>query len=475
LIRKASISLRLTLWFTAVFVAGFIAFGLAVYWDLAQSLTQGRNRTLATRAARAQEQLQAAQGEPPSLRRLRLAEFSEGTPEGNLIHFVDGSGRSWYPEAPRPADFPWPGIPHRTRERYSETQYAGVPYRVLQRGVTVGGQTEWIFVAGQLEDNRRLLTRFRVGLLAAIPVLVAISALLGSFLSRRALRPVDLITATLQSINIGSLSRRLPLNTTGDELQRLTETCNQMLARLQDAVTRIDRFTADASHELRSPLSLIRGVTELALRCPTLTVEVREALEEILAESIQAASLLEDMLTLARADAGAVDLSMEPVDLRELLLSVCDAVRPLADAKGQKLTVRAGARAAICQGHRTSLRRLLWILLDNSVKYTPPEGRIEAVLEMNEIATSITVSDSGIGIPQSVLPRIFERFFRADPSRSQVEGAGLGLAIARWIADVHRAALHARSEVNKGAEFSFVLPANRQIAPLSEVTAHQVR
>ncbi len=339
------------------------------------------------------------------------------------------------------------------------TEYRGQEFRVLQVPVALGGRKAWIFVAGQLGDNRHLLARYSTGLWAATPVLLILSALFGFFVNKRALQPVDRVTAALRSINIGNLSDRLPVARTGDELQRLAETCNDMLARLEGAVIRINRFTADASHELRSPVSLIRTVSEFALRNPDLPDEAREAFEDVLAESVEAARLLEDMLTLARADAGHVETTFAPVDLREVLREAGESIRPLAEAKQQSLDVCCGSAAAPVLGDRSSLRRLLWTLLDNAVKYTPAGGRIEASLLTGDAGPSISVSDTGIGIPEALLPRVFERFFRADPSRSQVEGAGLGLAIAKWIADMHHATLLVRSRENEGTRFTVGFPA----------------
>ena len=459
MIARTSISIRLTLWFSAIFLAGFVVFGLVTWAGLAYSLSQGRDRTLARRAERAAELLNEAIPDSAGLRKARFDEFAEGTPEGNLIHFLDERGVRFYPASPSPSDFPWPPIPVDLRERRSVATYRGLPYRVFQTPAPVGGRTVWIFVAGQLEDNVHLLGRFSAGLWAATPVLLVLSALLGYFVSRRALQPVDRVTAALRSINIGNLSDRLPVAPTGDELQRLAETCNDMLSRLEGAVTRINRFTADASHELRSPVSLIRTVSEYALRNPELPADARDAFEDVLAESVQAAKLLDDMLTLARADAGHVETTFEIVNLGEVLEEAGESIRPLADAKLQQLLVRRELAAAPVLGHRSSLRRLLWTLLDNAVKYTPVGGRIEASLSIGDPGPCITVSDNGIGISEALLPRVFERFFRADPSRSQVEGAGLGLAIAKWIADMHHAALLVRSRENEGTQFTVVFPA----------------
>jgi heavy metal sensor kinase len=456
---RPSISIRLTLWFSGIFLAGFIVFGLVMWFDLAYSLSQGRDRTLSHRAARGADLLNQTIRDSPDHRAARFDEFSEGTPEGNLIHFLDAHGKRFYPALPSPNDFPWPAIPPTPKQRFSIASYHGVDYRVLQFPASALGKTVWIFIGGQLEDNRHLLARFSTGLSAAIPALLALSALCGYFLSRRALRPVDKVTAALRSISIGNLSERLPTVPTGDELHRLAETCNDMLSRLEAAVTRINRFTADASHELRSPVSLIRTVSEFALRNPRLPSEAREAFEDVLAESIQAAELLDDMLTLARADAGHMETAFEAIDLRDVLQEAGENIQPLADAKQQTLVLRSGDSAALLLGHRSSLRRLLWTLLDNAVKYTPVGGRIEAALQSSDTGPRVTVADTGIGIPEALLPRVFERFFRADPSRSQVEGAGLGLAIAKWIADMHHATLLVRSRENQGTEFTVVFPA----------------
>jgi heavy metal sensor kinase len=276
--------------------------------------------------------------------------------------------------------------------------------------------------------------------------------------SRRALRPLDRLTTAVQSISIGNLSGRLPVGKTRDELQRLAVTCNGMLSRLEDSVSRIQRFTADASHELRSPISFMRTVAEVALRNPQADEESRELFEAVLTESTQASDLLEEMLLLARADSSQTDLQFEPVDLADVLDDVQERVRTLAEAKNQHFTMRR-ANSARVNGDRSSLRRLVWTLMDNAVKYTPPGGRIELCLETRGSEALVTVRDNGIGIPEEMLSRIFERFFRADPSRAQMEGSGLGLAIAKWIADMHHAVIAVESAEGRGATFRVVFPA----------------
>jgi heavy metal sensor kinase len=331
-------------------------------------------------------------------------------------------------------------------------------FRVYVHPVRVGGTPYFILVAGQLEDNRGLLARFLIALLASIPAIFSISALAGFFVSRRALRPITQLTTAVRSITAGNLSERLPLSRSRDELHRLAETCNDMLARLEDSFGRIQRFTADASHELRSPISFMRTVAEVGLGNPSVDQETREAFEEILFEADAASTLLENMLELARADSGRHEFRFERLDLSDLIEEIHTRALPLAEAKQQTLAVDRDVCARI-RGDRASLLRLIWTLLDNAIKYTPTGGHIELSVDANGGGARLEVRDTGIGIPAALLPRVFERFFRADPSRGQVEGAGLGLAIAKWIAEMHQASISVESSEGRGSVFRVVFPA----------------
>jgi two-component system, OmpR family, heavy metal sensor histidine kinase CusS len=460
-LKKKSISFQLTLWFSSVFLLGFIVFGSVMWLDLRYSLGGGRDRTLSRRGSRIVDLLKAARNESAAERMVKFLELADAMPEGNLTRVYDEQGRLLYPDTPNTSDFPWPKLTHNPGDIYIDVDYAGHPYRALVRNVEVNSQPLTVVVGGQLEDNRNLLSRFATGLKTATPVLLLVSALCGYFLSRRALAPVDRLTAAVRSISIGNLSQRLPIYQTGDELQRLAETCNDMLARLEGAVSRINQFTADASHELRSPISFVRTVSEYALHHQGLDVETRQVFEDIFAESMEAGRLLEDLLTLARADAGRMDVTLELLNLTQLVEDICEKSRPLAEKKLQSLVVRTGnGRAAQVSGDFSSLRRLVWILLDNAIKYTPERGRIEVLLESTKSEIKLSVKDSGVGIPKELLPRVFDRFFRVDPARSQAEGTGLGLAIAKWITDSHTAVLSVESVEGVGSEFSVVFPAH---------------
>lgn len=348
---------------------------------------------------------------------------------------------------------------HPARSRAAVYTYGSRGYWVLVRRVALDGETVYLAAAAPESENLVVLDRFWEGLIASAPILLLVSSAGGYWLSRRALKPVDRITASARSISIRNLSERLPVTRSGDELERLAETCNAMLARLESAVNQIKQFTADASHELRGPLSFVRTVAEVALRNPQVDARSRESFEDIVEETAKAATLLEDMLTLARADAESGDVSFKPLNLTAVVAEACELARPVAAERQLHLTISVNAAQAVkVLGDFSALRRLLWILLDNALKYTPSPGRIEVALTATAEEAVVQVRDTGVGIAQADLPLIFNRFYRADPSRSQTEGSGLGLSIAKWIAEVHRASLTVASENRMGTAVRLALP-----------------
>ncbi len=454
-----SISLRLTIWFSSVFFAGLVLFGTGMWLDLKDTLTSGRSRTLERRADRLADLLSETRTEPPGQRAKSFQAFADAT-GGGLVEVFQTNGTRALPSPTEAAQaFPWPRVTLIDHDRFAEVTFLGQPYRVLVHLFSSGSEQLVLCAAAPLEGNRTVLHAFSAGLLWAIPALLAISALGGYLLSRRALKPVDQIIAATRSISVSNLSGRLPMTETRDELQRLSETYNAMLARLESAVNEIKRFTGDASHELRNPVSFVLTTAEVALRNQQIDAASQHAFEQIVAECRKATRLLKDMLTLARADAGNSRLAFEPVDLVEVVKAVCHKSRSLIDERGHTLTVNIedGCHATVW-GDYSSLNRLLWTLLDNAAKYTPAPGAIQVRLAVRGEKVTVTVEDNGMGISEADLPHIFGRFYRADPSRSQVEGSGLGLSIARWIADVHHASLSADSKENAGSAFKIVFP-----------------
>ena len=454
-----SISSRLTLWFGSVFFLGWLLFGATMWFNLQSTLTGERFQTLSRRVDRLQDLLVKTQDESEPDRHQDFQDFAHATGNGLAEVFRADGSRAFPSPSSAARAFPWPAVQNAKPERFVQIHSSGQAYWVLARPFALGNQSLFLMAAAPEAGNLLVLNRFLAGLLASAPILLLISSAGGYWVGRKALKPVDKITSTVQSISIRDLSGRLPVAGTGDELQRLAQTCNAMLARLESSVNRIKQFTSDASHELRAPLSFTRTVAEVALRNPRIVPESRRAFEEIVDEGAKAAVLLADMLTLARADSDYPDALWELVDLAAVIENVCEKARPLADERGLALSVYLGTERSVnVTGDFPTLRRLLWILLDNAMKYTPAPGCIQVTLNASATEATVLVSDSGIGIAQSDLPHIFDRFYRADLSRSRVEGSGLGLAIAKAIAEMHGGNLLVVSAENSGTTFRIVLP-----------------
>jgi heavy metal sensor kinase len=454
-----SISLRLTAWFGGIFFLGWLLFGVAMGLSLRQSLVGERYQTLSRRLIRLEDLLDRNASASPDDRAADLDEFAQATGNG-LCEVVRSDGRLAFPSPSVAAqNFPWPGAKDFRSKSFRRIRWGAQPYWVLAAPYALGNEPVYLLAAAPGTTDHLILARFLTGLLASIPILLIISSAGGYFLSRRALLPVDRITASARSISITNLSERVPVVRTGDELQRLAETCNAMLERLETAVNRIKQFTADASHDLRGPISFTRTVAEVALRNPSIDPQSRQAFADIVDESARAAVLLENLLTLARADADRGGANLAPVNLAAVVEEACEMARPIAGERDHTLSVALDAnRLVSVLGDLANLRRLFWILLDNAFKYTPSPGRIDVSLVTSTREATVIVRDNGIGIPESALPRIFDRFYRADPSRSQVEGSGLGLSIARWIADTHRAQLSVASVEHAGTTVCVAFP-----------------
>lgn len=292
------------------------------------------------------------------------------------------------------------------------------------------------------------------------PLLLLVSLALAYVIAGRALEPVDRIINELQAITDGrSLHRRLPA-TTGAEIQRLVLTVNEMLERLESSFAALRRFTADASHELKTPLAVLRADVERAMTESAPRAERLVALEEALHETTRMADLVESLLTLARADEGRFDLHREPVLLEPLMREVFETAAILGEPALLNVSLPRMEPATVL-GDATRLRQLFLNLATNAIKYTPPGGSVELTLIRHERTVAFNVRDSGIGISAADLPYVFERFYRADRARSRSSergGFGLGLAIAQYIAEAHGGTIAVRSRLTRGSTFTVTLP-----------------
>ena len=332
-------------------------------------------------------------------------------------------------------------------------------YRIAMQQVQAGNDLFQVYAAVPTEPFDQALDNFRIIEKECLPLLVLLASFLGYWLSGRSLAPVNRIIATAQSINAQNLSQRLEVPRAKDELQRLTLTLNAMLDRIQSSFDKITQFTADASHDLRTPVAVIRTSAELALSKQRSASEYREALHRILSTSIETSELLENLLSLARADAGALALELHPLDLGAHVRKVQERAALLSADKALDIKLQAPPDPVWVKADALSLDRLLLILVDNAIKYTPRGGRCEIALSQDQGNARITVSDSGIGIATDDLQHIFDRFYRADRVRSRdVRGAGLGLAIARWITDLHGGNIAVESTPGAGSTFRVSFP-----------------
>jgi heavy metal sensor kinase len=324
---------------------------------------------------------------------------------------------------------------------------------IRREGAIVG-----VLQVGETEDDLRESLRILLVIIAVgYPLTLALASAGGIFLAGRALRPVAELTNVARQITAEDLSRRLDLDLPDDEIGRLARTFNDMITRLDEAFRRQRQFTADASHELRTPLTAIKGQTEVALQRERRPEEYREVLQAVNTEVDRLIRLAGSLLTLARADSRQVPIAREQIDLGQLVGDAAEQLRPTADAKNIRMDVSSDSLPFT--GDEDLLLQLVLNLVDNAIKYTDDGGRVTVACARDGRSALIAVSDTGPGIPAEHLPRIFDRFYRADTSRSQAGGgAGLGLSIARWIAEEHGGTLTAESEPSRGSTFTARLP-----------------
>jgi two-component system OmpR family sensor kinase len=299
-------------------------------------------------------------------------------------------------------------------------------------------------------------------MLLIAPVILVSAGLIGYWLAGSSMRPVEGIMDEVDAISDGrSLHRRLAVPLSGDEMARLAVTVNGMLARLEQSFASLRRFTADASHELKTPLMVLRAGVERALVHPGIPSEILQSLDETLAQINQMTEMVENLLTLARADEGRAPLAVEECDLRELVADVAETAGILGEEAGVTAAHTMPETPVRLAVDRHRIREMLLNIVTNAIKYTPRGGSIVLALEENEDAVTFAVRDTGIGIAAGDLPHIFERFWRADPARSRTgdrPGVGLGLAIAKWIAEAHGGSITVQSRPGRGTMFIIRLP-----------------
>ena len=514
-----SVRVRLTLWYTGVLAFVLICLAAGTYWLVARttdrrtfiSLAEISQGFLTTLQSEYKDQLNEKAADP--LRAAAQESVQEFRLRDHRFAVLDSAGNVLAENQALPA----PREPARTA---SQAEIPGEVLRNLVAGTSVaprrlqdltlgrehfrarvldaevGGSRISIVTLQSLEGERLLLEDIRETLFWVIPIALVIASAGGYFLARKSLAPVVGMSEKAGRIGAQNLHERLPVQNARDELGYLASTFNGLLERLDRAFEQQRRFMADASHELRSPVAIIRGEAEVALSQQRPPEEYRESLAIALDEARRLSQIVDDLFTLARADAGEYPLRPRDFYLEELAADCVRAARSMAAARGITLSYEPDGEMPI-HADEALVRRLAMNLLDNAIKFTPEGGRISVACARAGGEYSLTVRDSGPGIPAEARDKVFERFFRLDPARSasppsssptrhfdvaaateesllvarpsqsagtqviaERAGAGLGLAIARWIAEAHHGRLVLAQSDPSGSAFVAYLPAN---------------
>ncbi|MGH9713115.1 MAG: sensor histidine kinase [Candidatus Acidiferrales bacterium] len=459
--KTQSIRVRLTLWYSLILALSLSLFGGASYVAMRHSL-------YATLDAELRQRLEGVRGiisedAPNGATALddELREFSAGQGSRGRLRVADAAGRVLF--GSRGMESASDRGANQTEPAAFSEKISEEDFRVLRGRIDAAGNRYDVEVATSTKDLDEALERFRHVLYLAVPALLLLAGLGGYWMSRRALAPVDEITQAARNIGAQNLAMRLAVPQTGDEIERLATTLNEMLARLDAAFLRITQFTADASHELRTPVSVMRTSAELALRKPRSDAEYREVLSQILGEAEKVSRLIEQLLLLARTDSGAAAIPITRTNLTEILEKAWRHAHILAEAKQIEPVDDVPRTPIWIRGDAASLERLFLILIDNAVKYTPAGGQIALRLSSENGTACAEIRDTGIGIAREDVPHIFDRFYRADRARSRdTGGTGLGLAIGRWIAQANGGDIRVSSEPSNGSVFQVRLPLSNE-------------
>jgi two-component system, OmpR family, heavy metal sensor histidine kinase CusS len=339
----------------------------------------------------------------------------------------------------------------------------GQAFRVASAFAEVGTtpiRSDTIQIAIDISQEEQLLARYRFWFWAVLLAASVLFPLVGNVIARHGIRPVEEIAATARRITSSNLRERIGAEGYPSELASLAGTFNEMLDRLEESFERISKFSADIAHDLRTPVNNIRGEAEVALARARTADEYRDVLESFLEESVRLSELIGDLLFLARAESPLTELHRARVNVDELLTTVRDYYEASASNADISLVAKEGAEPVTADVDRSLMLRAVSNLVSNAIAHTPPGGTVTLAASDEGTVIRIEVSDTGIGIPAEALPRVFDRFFRVDPSRSKSSGGtGLGLAIVQSIVALHGGSAEITSELCRGTSVRLRIPA----------------
>ena len=455
-----SLSFRLITWYAGLLTVVFVLLGALTALFLRHYL---ETNLLDSQARRAHQIADTLLADSPRKGDFAVARQIETlySPEGNdrFIRITRSTGEIVYASG-RPKDdsfdpsmIPLPtssadsGFSREVLRSRGDVLVAAVPYRSLDNSRYV------VEVGTSNSRTDRIMGRLLIILAIGLPIAVCIAVIGGFVLVRRALQPVEQIAHKAEDITQHNLSERLPVVHTGDELERLSISLNNMICRLEDSIQSSKQFVADASHELRTPLTVLRGSLEALAQDEQLRTQTRETAGSMLEEVDRLIEVGEGLLALSRLDAGEANTECVPFDLAELATTTADQMSLLAEDKDVTVICESAGPVRI-EGDRGRMKQVIVNLLDNAIKYTPSGGRVRLGITQEAGHAILEVADDGIGIPQEALPHVFKRFYRVDASRSREQGgAGLGLSIVKSICAAHGAQIEVASAPGKGSLF----------------------
>ena len=318
-------------------------------------------------------------------------------------------------------------------------------------------QVYYLAIGRSIADNRKILDGFTRNYLFVVPAVVVFSGLLGWFMAGRALAPVNWVAETAQHITHSNLDMQIPLRGAGDELDRLVEAFNRMMARLNFSFEQIRQFSTDVSHELRTPLTIVRGQLEVALFTATTAEQYREAMASALEDVDRLSNIVRALLMLSQAESGQLVLHKAEIEFSEVVRDQVDQFQIPAEDQGVRLSAELPASCRI-RADRIQIERLISNLLSNAVKYTPRGGQVRVRLDCTGNDARLLVEDTGVGISPENVPHIFDRFYRV-PSADPEKGLGLGLSFVAWIVKAHGGTIGVESALDRGTRFTVSLPA----------------
>ena len=478
-----SLRFKLTLWYVLILGILLISFSTFLYFTLSNSLYRDVDNKLRSLA-----ELVSSESSSP------LSKFSFGNidqaletsmnlkPIGKFIQVLDESGNiGRKSENLKNVQLPIGLNALKNASKglitfETNRSIANTPLRILTFPVVENNHvTKIVQIASSLEEVEDALNTLFIILIITVPLALMVASLGGQFLAHKALKPVDDITQTARMITSQNLNQRIIPPKVKDEISRLIETFNGMISRLDQSFRQIKQFSSDASHELKTPLTILKGEVEVMLRKERTQQEYQQTLKSNLEEINRMSQIVEDLLLLSRADTGQIELNKGDINLAEILSQVVAQMDMLARSKGLDLSASNNHRDIHIFGDALRIREMLINLIENGIKYTeeggsvhislqkefPPAGRYRSDRSEREKErfVKIIVSDTGIGISREDQEKIFNRFFRVDKARSREQGgSGLGLSICKWIVEAHQGEIEVESELGKGSSFIVKLP-----------------